>query len=58
LPISPPASAGGDKIVGGEDLVLLVAQPRHRLVEAHLALRQRHHRLQVDVEEARCGSIW
>ena len=41
---------GGDEIVGGQDLVLVVAQPRHRLVEAHLALRQRHHRLQIDVD--------
>ena len=49
-PISPPASAVGDEIVGGEHLVLVVAQPRHRLVEAHLALRQRHHRLQIDIE--------
>ncbi len=50
---APDQSAGfgdGDEIVGGQHLVLVVAQPRHRLVETHLALRQRHHRLQVDVE--------
>ena len=49
-PISPAASAIGDEIVGGENLILVVAQPRHRLVEAHLALRQRHHRLQIDID--------
>ena len=48
----PAGFGGGDEIVGGENLVLVVAQPRHRLVEAHLALRQRHHRLQVDIEPA------
>ena len=52
--IDPPDQPGGfrdrDEIVGGEKLVLVVAQPRHRLVEAHLALRQGHHRLQIDVD--------
>ena len=44
------ALGDADKIVGGQNLVLVVAQPRHRLVVAHLALRQRHHRLQIDIE--------
>ena len=52
--VDPSDQPGGfrdrDEIVGGENLVLVVAQPRHRLVEAHLALRQRHHRLQIDVD--------
>ena len=52
--IDPADQPGGfrhrNEIVGGEQLILVVAQPRHRLVEAHLALRQRHHRLQVDVD--------
>ena len=52
--IDPPDQPGGfrdrDEIVGGEHLILVVAQPRHRLVEAHLALRQRHHRLQIDID--------
>ena len=49
-PDQPAGFGDGDEIVGGENLVLVVAQPRHRLVEAHLALRQRHHRLQIDIE--------
>ena len=52
--IDPPDQPGGfrnlDEIVGGENLILVVAQPRHRLVEAHLALRQGHHRLQIDID--------
>ncbi len=52
--VDAPNQAAGfghtDEIVGGDDLILVVAQPRHRLVVAHLALRQRHHRLQIDIE--------
>ena len=39
-----------DELLGGDQLVALVAQARHRLVEPHLALRQRHHRLQEYVD--------
>jgi hypothetical protein len=50
LPHQPAGFGDGDEIVGGKNLVLVVAQPRHRLVEPHLALGQRHHRLQIDIE--------
>ena len=49
-PDQPAGFGRADEIVGGENLVALVAQPRHRLVIAHLALRQRHHRLQIEIE--------
>ena len=52
--IDPPDQPGSlrdrNEVVGGEKLVPVVAQPRHRLVKAHLALRQRHHRLQENVD--------
>jgi len=38
------------KSSAARNLVALVAQPRHRLVIAHLALRQRHHRLQIEID--------
>ena len=40
----------GQEIFGREHLIILVANSRHRFVEADFALRQGHHRLQVDVE--------
>ena len=49
-PDQPGVLGGADEILGSEDLVLFVAQPRHRFVEAHLALRQAHHRLQINVD--------
>ena len=52
--IDPPDQPGSfrdrDEVVGGDNPILVVAQPRHRLVEAHLALRQRHHRLQENID--------
>ncbi len=48
--------AGGfgilDEIGGRNDVAGFGPQPRHRLVEAHLALRQRHNRLQVKIDPA------
>jgi hypothetical protein len=41
---------GADEVLRHQDLVLVVAQPRNCFVVAHLALRQRHHWLQIDVE--------
>ena len=49
-PIRPAASATPMKSSAARIWSVVVAQPRHRLVEAHLALRQRHHRLQIDVD--------
>ena len=40
----------GMKSAAGSDLAGLGAQPRHRLVVADLALRQRHDRLQIEVD--------
>ena len=39
-----------DEIGGLQHVAGLGAQPRHRLVVAHLALRQRHDRLQIEVD--------
>ena len=50
LGIRPAALRRGDEIGGRKDVALLRAQPRHRLVVAHLALRQCHDRLQVEVD--------
>ena len=58
-PADQPAGFGdADEIVGGEDLVPVVAQPGHRFVEAHLALRQAHHRLQIDVDPVLLDGIF
>ncbi len=48
--IRPPLSACGDEVGRVQHVAALGAQPRHRLVVAHLALRQRHDRLQVEVD--------
>ena len=48
--IRPRAVRLRDEIGGRHDFALLRAQPRHRLVVADLALRQRHDRLQVEVD--------
>src|SRR5579883_3647904 len=52
--IHPPDQTGRlgerDKIVSGNELILLVANSRHRFVETDLALRQCDHRLQENIE--------
>ena len=40
----------GDEVGRQHHVAALGAQPRHRLVVAHLALRQRHDRLQIEVD--------
>ena len=48
--IRPARSRLRDEIGGQQHVAGLGAQPRHRLVVAHLALRQRHDRLQIEVD--------
>ena len=52
-----PLSAMARKSAAGDDLAVLGAQPRHRLVVAHLALRQRHDRLQVEIDAVGVGRL-
>ncbi len=46
-----------DEIVGCQNQIILATQPCYRFVEADLALRQGHHRLQVNVQSIfpNCG---
>ncbi len=39
-----------DEVGRGDDVVVAIADPRHCLIVAHLALRQRDHRLQMQVD--------